>query len=91
MNQEIKTIAFSKNECQNLGALQNCSLKNCISEHWYTLRLLPQKMHFGTLVHIKTAPSKKAFQNMGAYRFQQMITNKKVSPQVLSKNDVGLY
>ena len=35
---------------------------------------------------IKTiAPSKNAFQNMGALRFQQMITNKKVNLQILSK------
>ena len=43
-----------------------------------------------TLVHVKTAPSKNAFQNMGAYRFQEMITNKKVSLQILLKNDVEL-
>ena len=52
--------------------------------------IAPQKMHFRTLVHIKTAPSKNAFQNMDAQRFQQAITNKKVSLQILLKNDVEL-
>ena len=28
MNQEIKTISPSKNEFQNIGTHQNCSLKN---------------------------------------------------------------
>ena len=45
-------------------------------------------MHFRTLLHIKTALSKNAFQNMGAQRFQQMITKQKVSLQILSENDV---
>ena len=54
------------------------------------LKLLPQKIHFRTLIHIKTAPSKNAFQNMGAQRFQELITNKKVSLQILSKIDVEL-
>ena len=50
MNQEIKIIAPSK---------------ECISEHWYTLKLLPQKMNFRTLVRIKTASSKNAIENVG--------------------------
>ena len=45
-------------------------------------------MHFRTPVHIKTDPSKNAFQNMGAQRLHQLITNKKVSQQILSKNNV---
>ena len=32
MNQEIKIIAPSKNAFQNTGALQNSSLKKCISK-----------------------------------------------------------
>ena len=44
-------IATSKNAFQNIGALQNSPLKNCISEHGYTSKLLPQKMHILTDEH----------------------------------------
>ena len=50
MNQEIKIIAPSKSVFQNMGTLQNCSLKK-------------KKMHFRTWVHFKTAFLKNAFQN----------------------------
>ena len=33
MNQKFKIIAPSKNTFQNMGELQNCSLKKCILEH----------------------------------------------------------
>ena len=33
MNQEIKTIAPSKNAFQNIGTHKNCSHKKFISEH----------------------------------------------------------
>ena len=46
-----KIIASSKNTFQNIGALQNCSLKKYISEHKRSSKLLPQKMHFKTLWH----------------------------------------
>ena len=60
MNQEIKTTAPSKNAFQSMGVLQNCSLKKWISEHGCTSKLLPEKVHFRTLVHIKTSPLKNA-------------------------------
>ena len=39
-----------KNAFQNIGTHCNCSLKNCISEIQYILKLLPQKMNFRTWV-----------------------------------------
>ena len=58
-----KHTIISNPESKNL---KNCSLQKCISGYCYTLKLLPQKMYFKTLVHIKTASSKNAFQNIGA-------------------------
>ena len=48
-------------------------------------------LFFEHFLGIKTiAASKNEFQNMGAWRLQQMFTDKKVSIQILLKNDVEL-
>ena len=47
---------------------------------------------FRTLVHVKTTPSKNAFQNNRYLKIPTIdyYTNKKVSQQILLKNDVEL-
>ena len=74
---------YYENECFGLGSL---------SRFYMILNTLDLECFFleNYLVIKIIAASKNAFQNMGAERFQQMITDKKVSIQILLKNDVEL-
>ena len=86
-------ITPSKNAFQNMGALQNCSLKKCISERGCTLKLLPQKMHFKNCHTPKNENKQEKiltdehkqeiFTDKKGLRFLLMIIDKKIFSQVI--------
>ena len=60
-----KYINFEDKKIKHKGAA-TLIRKKCISKHKCSSKLLPQKIHFRTQVHIKIAPSKNIFQNIVA-------------------------